>query len=78
VGVTHHRIRDAAHQSPPHTPAPSTAHDDETRLYLLGHPHNLLGPMTFAYRVNYLQVPLSDLAPGLLYFLDLLLETKDG
>jgi hypothetical protein len=30
--------------------------------------------MTFAYRVNYLQVPLSDLAPCLLYFLDLLLQ----
>jgi hypothetical protein len=74
VGVTHHRVRDAAHQSPPHTPAPSTAHDDEPSPYLLGHPHNLLGPMTFAYRVNYLQVPLSDLAPCLLYFLDLLLE----
>ncbi len=68
MGVTNHRVRDAAHQSPPHTPAPSTAHDDEPRPYLLGHLQDLLSPMAFAYRVNYLQVLLSDLAPACCIF----------
>jgi hypothetical protein len=74
VGVTNHRVTDAAHQSPPHSPAPSSAHDDEPRIYVLGYPQDLLGPIVLAYRFGYLQVLLRDISPVVLYLLDLLIE----
>ena len=74
MGLTNHRVRDAAHQSAPHPPAPSTAHDDEPRIYVLGHPQDLLGPMALGYQFGYLQVLLRDLAPVPLYLLDLLIK----
>src|SRR5215208_648553 len=74
VGVTNYSVTDAAHQSPLHPPAPSSAHDDEPRIYVLGYPQDLLGPMALAYQFGYLQVLLRDLAPVALYLLDLLIK----
>jgi hypothetical protein len=53
---------------------PPSAHDDESRFYLLGHLQDLLGPLSSAYGLGYLQVLLRDTAPVTLYFLDLLIE----
>jgi hypothetical protein len=72
--VTNHRVTDASHQSPPHPSAPSRAHDDEPRIYVLGYPQDLLGPMALAYPFGYLQVLLRNTSPVALYLLDLLIE----
>src|ERR671917_6688 len=70
VRMADHRVRNAAHQRSPHSTEPPTAHHDKARPYLLGNPHDLLGPMAFGYP----QVLLGDLAPVPLYLLDLLIE----
>jgi hypothetical protein len=47
--MAHHRVRDAAHQGPPHTAAAPAAHHDQARLYILRDVHDLLGPVAFGY-----------------------------
>jgi hypothetical protein len=74
VGVTNHSVTDAAHKGPLHSPAPSSAHDDEPRIYVLGYPQDLLGPIGLAYQFGYHQVLLRNIAPVPLYLLDLLIE----
>src|SRR5829696_199301 len=41
VSVPHNRVRYAARKSPPYPAYPSSAHDDQTRSYLLGQGHYL-------------------------------------
>jgi allantoate deiminase len=53
VGVADYGIGDAAHEGPPHSAAPSAAHDDQSRLYLLSYAYN--------FRIG---ISFSEVSPG--------------
>src|SRR5215211_6036753 len=49
VGMAHNRVRYAAHQRSSHSAESPTAHHDQARRYVLGHPYDLLGAISLGY-----------------------------
>src|SRR5215207_10967207 len=70
VGMSHYRVRYAAHQRSSHSAEPPTAHHDQARTYVLGNLYDLLG----AIPLGYPQMLLGNTTSLLLYLRCLLVE----
>ena len=70
VGMSHYRVRYAAHQRSSHSAEPPTAHHDQARTYVLGNLYDLLG----AIALGHPQMLLGDLTSLLLDLLGLIVK----